>query len=46
MGELRKIPGVGKQTEEDLIMLGYPTIESLKNADPQAIYDKECAMRG
>ena len=46
MGELRKIPGVGKQTEQDLINLGYPTIESLKNADPQAIYDKECAMRG
>lgn len=46
MGELRKIPGVGKQTEQDLIMLGYPTIESLKNADPQQMYDRECAMRG
>ena len=46
MGELRKIPGVGKQTEQDLIMLGYPTIESLKNADPQQMYERECAMRG
>ena len=24
MGELRKIPGVGKQTEQDLIWLGLP----------------------
>ena len=46
MGKLRKIPGVGKQTEQDLIMLGYPTIESLKNADPQQMYERECAMRG
>ena len=46
MGELQKIPGVGKQTEQDLIMLGYTTIASLKNADPQALYERECALRG
>ena len=46
MGELRKIPGVGKKTEEDLIMLGYETIESLKNADPEELYNKECLLKG
>lgn len=46
MGELRKIPGVGKETEKGLIMLGYPTIESLRNANPEALYEKECLMRG
>jgi hypothetical protein len=45
MGELRKIPGVGKKIEEDLIMLGFNTIESLKNQDPQKMYDMECEMR-
>ena len=46
MGELRKIPGVGKKTEEDLIMLGYETIESLKNTDPEELYNKECLLKG
>lgn len=46
MSELRRIPGVGKQTEQDLILLGYPTIASLKGADPEAMYEKECAVRG
>ena len=46
MTELRKIPGVGKETEKDLIALGYPTMESLKNADPEEIYLRECAMKG
>lgn len=46
MGELRKIPGVGKQTEQDLLMLGYTTVASLKGASPQEMYDRECAMRG
>lgn len=46
MSELRKIPGVGKETEQDLIKLGYTTMESLKNADPEEMYARECAMRG
>lgn len=32
MGELQKIPGIGKTGEQDLIKLGYPTIESLRGA--------------
>lgn len=46
MSELRKIPGVGKNIEQDLIRLGYSTIESLKNADPEEIYKRDCIMQG
>ena len=35
--ELRKIPGVGPKTEQDLIALGYTTIESLKGQNPEEI---------
>lgn len=46
MSELRTIPGVGKETEKDLLALGYRTIASLKNADPEEMYLRECAMKG
>ncbi len=46
MGELRKIPGIGPKTEQDLISMGYETIDSLKNAVPDELYLKECAMKG
>lgn len=46
MGELRKIPGVGKATEESLFLLGYHTIASLKGQDPQEMYERECKLRG
>ena len=45
MSELRKIPGVGKETEKDLIRLGYPTIESLKSADPEELYEQDCILQ-
>jgi len=34
MSELRRIPGVGPETEKDLIALGYP-LEGDKNAPPR-----------
>lgn len=40
MSELRKIPNVGKATEADLIAMGYTTIESLRGADPQRLYEQ------
>ena len=43
--ELQNIPGMGKQTEKDLIRLGYSTIASLKNADPEQIYLRDCKER-
>jgi hypothetical protein len=46
MGELRKIPGVGVKTEQDLIRLGFPTIASLKGVDPEELYRRDCEMRG
>lgn len=46
MGELRKIPGVGKRTEEDLLLLGYNKIEDLKGADPEEMYKRECLIKG
>ena len=46
MGELRAIPGVGRQTEQDLIALGYPTIASLRGADPEELYRLECEKSG
>ena len=33
MGELRKIPGVGKEIEKDLIELGINSIDDLKGRD-------------
>lgn len=44
--ELRRIPGVGKATEQDLIALGYTTIKSLKGQNPEEMYNRECVMRG
>ena len=46
MGELRQIPGVGKQTEADLIAIGYATIDSLRGADPEELYEQECICQG
>ena len=43
--DLRRIPGVGKVTEQDLISLGYISVESLKGADPEEIYLRECKMK-
>ena len=38
MGELRKIPNVGKSTERDLIAMGYTTISG---RIPRAFYEKK-----
>lgn len=46
MGELQKIPGIGKNMEQHLRALGYDTIASLRGADPEEMYARECAMCG
>ncbi|MCL2539879.1 MAG: helix-hairpin-helix domain-containing protein [Firmicutes bacterium] len=38
--ELMQIPGVGKRMAEHMTKAGYPTIESLKGANPDEIYAK------
>lgn len=44
--ELRNIPGVGPNIEQDLINLGYTTIESLKGQNPEEMYIKDCLYKG
>jgi len=44
--DLTKIPYVGKETEKDLLLLGFDSIVSLKGADPEAMYEKECVLKG
>ena len=46
MGELQKIPGIGKTGELDLMKLGYTTIESLRGADPEEMYEREYIEKG
>ncbi len=44
--DLQQIPYVGRRTEEVLRMLGFDSIASLRGADPQEIYERECLMTG
>ncbi len=43
MSEFLKIPYVGKATEASLKLIGYDTLESLQDADPELMYEKECS---
>ena len=38
MSDLRKVPGIGAKKEAELIALGYPTLDALKEADPDDLY--------
>jgi hypothetical protein len=44
--ELEQIPGVGKNMAKHMINAGFPTLESLKGADPEEIYLRDCAYQG
>ena len=44
--DLQTIPGVGPNMERHLLELGYSTVNSLKGADPEAMYRRECRQRG
>lgn len=46
MGNLQKIPGVGKNMAAHLNALGIQRVDDLKGKDPEALYAQECAMRG
>ena len=46
MSELRKIPGVGKNTEQDLLNLGIRSIADLKGRDPEELYMQDCLFKG
>lgn len=42
----REIPNVGKQTEMDLLSMGYTSVESLKGKKAEDLYNEECRLRG
>lgn len=44
--DLRRIPGVGASIAVDLWDLGVRSVAQLDGADPQALYDNLCALRG
>lgn len=44
--DLQQIPYVGKRMEKALQMLGFDSIASLRGADPQKIYERECLITG
>lgn len=44
--DLQTIPGVGPNMERHLLDLGYSTVDSLKGADPEEMYIRECRQRG
>jgi hypothetical protein len=46
MSELRAIPGVGKETERDLIALGITRVEQLAGADPEELFVRLTAHQG
>lgn len=46
MSDLRRIPGIGREMEQHLLRLGYPTVASLRGADPEAMYAEDCALHG
>ena len=44
--DLRRIPGVGASIAEDLWDLGVRAVTQLDGADPEALYDELCVLRG
>jgi hypothetical protein len=44
--ELTKIPGIGANMAEHLMLAGYPTIKSLKGQSPDDIYTADCLAQG
>ena len=40
MTELRKIPNVGKQTEQALVAMGYTTMASLRGKKAEELYEE------
>ena len=46
MSDLRRIPGVGKDMEQHLLALGIGCIADLRDADPEELYRRDCALHG
>ena len=46
MSDLRQVPGIGAKKEQELIELGYDSLEKLKDADPDELYFAACVKQG
>ena len=46
MSDLRMVPGIGAKKEKELMELGYDSLESLREADPDELYFQACAKGG
>ena len=44
--DLITIPGVGKETKQDLINMGYTCVEDLKDKNPEKLYDEHNKIIG
>ena len=44
--DLERIPGVGPSISQDLRDLGMRRVEDLHGADPEAMYEHLCLLRG
>ncbi len=42
---LQSIPGVGKSLSQDLVDLGYQTVDELKLEDPEMMYQNLIELR-
>ena len=43
---LQTIPGIGKSLSQDLMDLGYHSVEELKSEDPEMMYQNLMVLRG
>lgn len=46
MGELIKIPNIGKVTESNLNKMGYYTADDIMGKSAEELYASECELRG
>ncbi len=44
--DLRKIPGIGENIEQDLLNIGITCIADLKGQDPEELYRRDCEFKG
>lgn len=42
--DLMSIPGVGKSIAKDLLLLGYQSVNDLKDQSPEMMFDKLCKI--
>ena len=42
MSDLRDVPGIGAKKEQELMALGYDSLEALKDANPEDLYQEAC----